>query len=166
MALGLTALTGSAALARGLAFLLLWLAVAGRKPSDLPVGVAVAVAATWASLILAPPSGGRLNISAALSFLIDFLRLSLTSGLDVARRALRVLPDLQPGVVEARVRLEPGFARNAFCVIASLLPGTLLTGFDPDDDHKGYVHGLDVRQPIAAELAAEEAFFMRTLGHD
>ena len=44
------------ALARALAFLLLWLAVAGRKSSDLPVGVAVAAAATWASLILAPPS--------------------------------------------------------------------------------------------------------------
>ena len=152
----------NAALARGFAFLLLWLAVAGRKPSDLPVGVAVAVAATWASLVLAPPSGGRLNVSAAWSFLIEFLRLSVTSGLDVA---LRAKPDLEPGLIEARLELPPGFARNAFCVIASLLPGTLLTGFDPDDDRKTYVHGLDVRQPIEAELAAEEASFMRMIGH-
>jgi multicomponent Na+:H+ antiporter subunit E len=156
----------NAALARGIAFLALWLAVAGRKPSDLPVGVAVAVAAAWASLILAPPSGGRLNVAAAWSFLLDFLRLSLSSGLDVARRALRATPDLRPGLVEARFRLPPGFARNAFCVIANLLPGTLLTGFDPDDVQTAYVHGLDVRQPIAAELAAEEALFMRVIGHE
>jgi multisubunit Na+/H+ antiporter MnhE subunit len=69
-------------------------------------------------------------------------------------------------VVEARLRLQPGFARNAFCVIASLLPGTLLTGFDSDDDQKTYVHGLDVRQPIAAELADEEASFMRMIDHE
>ena len=156
----------NAALARGFAFLLLWLAVAGRKPSDLPVGVAVAVAATWASLVLAPPSGGRLNVSAAWSLLIDFLRLSLTSGLDVARRALRATPDLEPGIVEARFELPPGFARNAFCVIANLAPGTLITGFDPADERKAYVHGLDVRQPIAADLAAEEALFMRAIGHE
>lgn len=74
--------------------------------------------------------------------------------------------DLQPGVVEVRLRLPLGLARNAFCVIASLLPGTLLTGFDRDEDHKAYVHGLDVRQPIAEELAAEEASFMRVIGHE
>ncbi len=155
-----------ATLSRAIAFLLLWLAVAGRKPSDLPVGVAVAIAAAWASLVLAPPSGGRLDVRATFSFLLEFMRLSFTAGLDVALRALRAAPGLRPGVVEARLRLPPGLARDAFCVIASLLPGTLLTGFDPDDDHKSYVHGLDVRQPIAAELAAEEASFMRMIGHE
>ena len=158
--------TVKATLLRALAFLLLWLAVAGRKPSDLPVGVAVAAAAAWASLILAPPSWGRPNFPATASFLLEFLRLSLTSGLDVARRALRASPDLRPGLVEARLKLQPGLARNAFCAIASLLPGTLLTGVDPEDDQKIFVHELDVRQPIAAELGAEEASFMRTLGHD
>jgi multicomponent Na+:H+ antiporter subunit E len=156
----------SATLSRAIAFLLLWLSVAGPKLTDLPVGVAVAAAAAWASLVLAPPSKGRLDVRATLSFLLEFIRLSFTAGLDVALRALRVTPDLRPGVVEARLRLPPGLARNAFCVMASLLPGTLLTGFDPDDDHKTYVHGLDVRQPVEAELAAEEASFMRMMGHE
>jgi multicomponent Na+:H+ antiporter subunit E len=156
----------NATLARALAFLLLWLAVAGRKPSDLPVGVAVAAAAAWASVLLAPPSGGCLNFRATVVFILDFLRLSLLSGLDVARRALAATPDLRPGVVEAQLRLEPGFARDAFCVIASLLPGTLLTGFAPDDRQTVYVHGLDVRQPIAAELADEEASLLRMIGHE
>lgn len=151
------------ALARALAFLVLWLAVAGRKASDLPVGVAVAAAAAWASVILAPPAGGRVNLRAALSFLGGFLSGSLSAGLDVARRALAPTLDLEPGMVEARLAQGPGFARNAFCVIANLMPGTLLTGFDEADDRKAYVHGLDVRQPIAADLAAEEAAFLRTL---
>jgi len=156
----------NATFARALAFLLLWLAVAGRKPSDLPVGVAVAAAAAWASVGLAPPSGARLNLRAGLIFLLDFLRLSLLSGADVARRALAATPDLRPGVVEARLRLGPGFARNAFCMIASLLPGTLLTGFDLGDDHTVFVHGLDVGQPIAEELATEEIAFIRMIGHE
>jgi len=151
---------------RAFAFLLLWLAVAGRKPADLPIGVAVALGSAWASFILAPPSGGRVNLRAALIYFLDFLRLSLWSGLDVARRALSATPDLNPGVVEARLRLAPGYARNAFCIIASLLPGTLLTGFEPGDDQKVYVHGLDVGQPIAADLAAGEASFMRMIGHE
>ncbi len=154
----------TAAFVRGVAFLALWLAVAG--PGDLPLGIVVAASATWASVRLAPPSGARLNARAALVFLGDFLRLSLRSGLDVARRALHPALDLRPGMVEARLELPPGFARNAFSMIASLLPGTLLTGFDPVDDHKAVVHGLDVRQPIAAELAEEEASFMRMLGHE
>ena len=151
-------------LGRALAFFVLWLAVAGR--SDVLVGVAVAAAAAWASMRLAPLSGGRLNGPAAFSFLVEFLRLSFTSGLDVARRALRDPPDLRPGVVEARLRLAPGFARDAFCAIASLLPGTLLTGFDPDDDRKTWLHSLDVGQPIAEDLSAEEASFMRMIGHE
>jgi multicomponent Na+:H+ antiporter subunit E len=150
-------------IARALPFLVLWLVVAGPKPSDLPVGIAVAIAAGWASVILAPSSGGRLNLRAAAAFVLDFLRLSLRSGLDVARRALSPRLDLRPGVVEARLELPPGFARDAFCIIASLLPGTLIAGFDPRDDHRAYVHGLDVGQPIAAELSDEEAFFMRMI---
>lgn len=154
------------ALGRALAFLLLWLAVAGLKLSDLPVGVATAAAAAWASLRLMPPSGRPVNGPAALSFLVEFLRVSFTSGLDVALRALRDPPDLRPGMVETRLSLAPGFARDAFCVVASLLPGTLLTGFDPNDDRKTWLHGLDVRQSIAADLAAEEASFIRIIGHE
>src|SRR5271165_3664362 len=75
------------------------------------------------------------------------------------------------GAGQERSRQEVGdHAKGAtgevFFRIASLLPGTLLTGFEPDDDHKVYVHGLDVGQPIVAELAAEEASFMRMIDHE
>lgn len=156
----------TAIVGRASAFLLLWLTVAGLKPSDLLVGAAAAGAATFASVVLAPPFGGRINLSALLSYVAHFLRLSMVAGVDVARRALRATPDLRPGLVEARLRQPPGFARNAFGVIASLVPGSLLTGFAPEDPQRAYVHALDVGQPVAADLAAEEAAFLRTLGHD
>ena len=165
LALGLTA-SAMTAIVRALAFLVLWLAVAGPKPSNLVVGIATALAAAWLSLRLAPPSGGRLNLPAAFAYFGRFLRGSFASGLDVALRALRADPDLRPGLVEAEVRLRPGFARAAFCVIANLLPGTLITGFDSADPQKTFVHGLDTRKPVAADLAAEEASFMRLIGQE
>lgn len=156
----------TATLSRALLFLVLWLAVAGTKLADLPVGIVVAAAAAWISLRLAPPSGAHINFRAAPIFFLHFLGASLSSGLDVARRALAATPDLRPGMVKARLTLAPGFARNVFCIIANLMPGTLLTGLDADDPQTIYVHGLDIGQPIAADLAGEEAAFKRTLGHD
>ena len=144
-------------------FFFFWLAISGLSLKDLPVAPAAAGAATWLSLRLLAPSGARLQIRAVLAFALDFLRLSLLSGLDVARRALRPDPDLRPGFVTTRLKLEPGVPRDAFLALASLLPGTLPTGVDDSDPQSLHVHGLDVRQPIAEELAAEEALFLRTL---
>ncbi len=57
-----------------------------------------------------------------------------------------------------------GRSRNAFYALSSLLPGTLPTG--TDENGALLVHCLDVGQPIAANLAAEETLFIRALGHD
>jgi multicomponent Na+:H+ antiporter subunit E len=155
---------GRAAASRFVFYFLLWLAVSGVNPKDLPVGLAAAAAATWVCLKLLPPSGARLQLGAALAFGLDFLRLSLVSGLDVARRALSPTLDLRPGFVSAPLRLQPGPARDTFLALASLLPGTLPTGVDAAKPQTLLVHGLDVGQPIAEELAAEEILFMRTIG--
>jgi multicomponent Na+:H+ antiporter subunit E len=71
---------------------------------------------------------------------------------------------LRPGFVAYPLRLPPGGARSAFCALSSLLPGTLPTGVD--ENGALLVHCLDVDQPVAANLAEEEALFMRALGHD
>jgi multicomponent Na+:H+ antiporter subunit E len=155
---------GRSAVIRFAFYFLLWLAVSGVNPMDLPVGLAAAGAATWVCLKLLPPSGARLQLGASLAFALDFLRLSLVSGLDVARRALRPRLDLHPGFVAAPLQLRPGVARDAFLALASLLPGTLPTGFDASEPQTLLIHGLDVTQPIAEEFAAEETLFMRTMG--
>jgi multicomponent Na+:H+ antiporter subunit E len=52
--------------------------------------------------------------------------------------------------------------RNAFCTITSLLPGTLPSG--SDESGAVVVHCLDITQPVAEQLAREEALLERALG--
>lgn len=149
---------------RGALFLGFWLMISGWAAKDLPVGLAAVGVAAWASLTLLPAQRSRLRMKALAALALHFFRQSVVSGFDVARRALHPRLQLQPGFVTFPMRLPPGDARSAFCALASLLPGTLPTG---TDGHGALlVHGLDVAQSIAAELATEEALFIRTLGHE
>jgi multicomponent Na+:H+ antiporter subunit E len=60
------------------------------------------------------------------------------------------------------VGLPPGAARNLFATLMSLLPGTVPTG---SDERGGIlIHCLDVEQPVVAQLAVEEALFVRAIG--
>ncbi len=152
-----------AAVVRTMLFFVFWLAISGWKARDLPVGVAAAVAAAWASLALLPAKGSWLRPGALAALAASFFRGSVVSGFDVARRALRPQLDLRPGFVTAPLRLRPGNARNAFTALASLMPGTLPVG---TDEESLLVHGLDVTQPIAKDLAKEEDLFLRALGDE
>jgi multicomponent Na+:H+ antiporter subunit E len=152
-----------AALTRAALFFGFWLAISGWKAADLPVGLAAIAGATWTSLALLPPQGARVRFGALIALAVSFVRGSVAGGFDVARRALRPDLDLRPGLVTAPLRLPPGNARNAFSALASLMPGTLPVGMDEDSL---LVHGLDVAQPIAEDLAREETLFMRALGDE
>jgi multicomponent Na+:H+ antiporter subunit E len=150
-------------LARGAGFLAFWLILFGFSPADLPVGVLVAAAATWASLRLLPPGPSRLRPVALARLALRFLYQSIVAGIDVARRALDPRLPLRPGFVVYPVRFPPGAARNVFTTLTSLLPGTVPTG--GDDDELVY-HCLDLDQPVVSQLAAEEAALSRAIGHD
>jgi multicomponent Na+:H+ antiporter subunit E len=52
---------------------------------------------------------------------------------------------------------------DAFCALTSLAPGTLPAG--PDKSGAIVVHCLDVGQPVASHLAADEDLFIRAMGH-
>ncbi len=128
--------------------------------SNLLVGVLACAAAAWASVKLLPPASGRVRLGALLMLLPRFLWQSLVAGLDVARRAFAPRLDLQPGFIEYRTQLPPGSARSAFELIASLMPGTVAS------DRREQViefHCLDVRQPVAEQLAAEERAYAKAL---
>ncbi len=60
------------------------------------------------------------------------------------------------------LRLSPGPARNAFCTLSSLLPGTLVAGSEPGGALR--IHCLDLAQDVQAEMTAEEAIFLAALG--
>ena len=155
-----------AVIIRGAGFFGFWLLLIGLDPADLAAGFFAAAAATWTSLRLLPPSGGRLRYAALARLALRFGQESIMGGVDVARRALSVRLPLRPGFVVYPVRLPPGPACNAFGALTSVLPGTLLAGVD---DHGALLyHCLDVEQPVAAQLAIDEGLLIRALGgtHD
>jgi multicomponent Na+:H+ antiporter subunit E len=138
--------------------------ISGWAPADLPVGIAAAAGATWTSLRFLPPKGSRFRLASLTALASSFLRQSVVSGTDVAWRALNPRLKLRPGFVACPLRLPPGGERSAFCALSSLMPGTLPTG----TDERGalLVHCLDIGQPVAANLAAEERLFIQAVGGD
>lgn len=150
------------ALSRAACFVVLWIILAGINVADLPVAALAVASATWTSLLLLPPRASRLSPVDLLYFALRFLRQSVVAGIDVARCALDPKLPLRPGFVTYVPRFPEGNERNLFCTIASLIPGTLPTG----TDERGalIVHCLDVEQPVAAQLAVEEALLTRVLG--
>jgi multicomponent Na+:H+ antiporter subunit E len=67
-------------------------------------------------------------------------------------------------LVACPLRLPEGGERSAFCVLSSLMPGTLPTGANDEDEL--LVHCLDIGEPVAANLKAEEQLFIRAIGFD
>jgi len=151
-----------AAVLRAVGFFLLWIMLSGGDPADLAVGAMAALAATWASPSLLAPDASRVRPAALGRFALRFLQDSLVAGADVSRRALDPKLPLRPGFVLHTVGLPPGAARNMFTTLMSLLPGTVPTG--SDERGRILIHCLDVEQPVAAQLAAAEALFVRVVG--
>jgi multicomponent Na+:H+ antiporter subunit E len=149
------------AVVRAVGFLVVWIVLTGGNPADLGAGAVAALAATWASLRLLPPSTSRMQLSAFARLVLRFLRQSVVAGVDVARRALDPRLPLHPGFVVYPLGLPRGPARHVFTTLMSLLPGTVPTGADARSQL--LVHCLDSEQPVAAQLAAEEAVFARVI---
>ena len=153
-------MTSSAVRAAG--FFGFWLILTGFSLANAAVGVLAAAVATRASLILLPPGPWRPRPLLLLHLALRFLCQSVSAGIDVAWRALDPRLALQPGFVVFQSRFSPGAARNTFCAITSLLPGTLPCGFDANGDL--VIHCLSASQDVAPQLATEEALLLRALG--
>jgi multicomponent Na+:H+ antiporter subunit E len=151
-----------ALLTRAARFLGYWVMLSGFRPVDLLVGALTAAAATWVSLRLLPPESGKWRLVALVQLFLRFLRQSISAGIDVASRALDPRLPLRLGIVVYRPLLPPGTTRSAFCTLMSLLPGTLPCG--SRDDGGLVIHCLDVTQPVAEQLATEEAFMVHAVG--
>jgi multicomponent Na+:H+ antiporter subunit E len=151
-----------AAITRGVCYFALWVFLIGIDPIDLAVGVFAAAVATWASLRLLAPGMHPVRPGAIPGLALRFLWWSVIAGVDVARRAFSPRLPLRPGFVTYPTGYPRGSARNAFASLSSLLPGTVPV---LDDEQGLLYHCLDLDQPIAAELAAEEAAMCRALPH-
>ena len=100
----------------------------------------------------------------AVRLAVRVLRQSVVAGLDVARRAFAPILSLHLGFVVFPLRLPIGPARSAFCALSSLQPGALPAGTDTND--RLVVHCLDIEQPVAANMAADETLFVRAFSDD
>jgi multicomponent Na+:H+ antiporter subunit E len=144
-------------------FLALWLVLAGVNPGDLPAAAVAVVAATWVSLSLAPPAGPRISLPGLAMLILRFPGQSLLAGVDVAMRVFDPRLPLNVGTVPYTLRLPEGSARDAFTAYASLMPGTVPVTADAGGNI--LIHCLDVTQPVAQQMAQEEARFIRMLGY-
>ena len=149
---------------RFLSYLAIWLVMAGAGFGDILAGLAAAGLATWCSLELLPPRRGPGSVRPLrlVRLLLWFVWVSVLAGVDIARRAFSPSLPLSPGWLVYSSRLPPDVPRNVFMSMASLMPGTLCTGTDASGDL--IVHCLDVGQPVASQLADEEARIVAALG--
>lgn len=147
-------------LSRGAGFLALWLALIGTAPKDMPFGLVAAAAATWASTELWP-ADSRLSLPGLARFILRFLPQAVVAGTDIAWRAMAPRITLKPGLVAYRASLPPGLAQGAMCAVMSLQPGKLPVSCGASGDM--LLHCLDAEAPVTAELAADEAAFLRML---
>lgn len=148
----------ASALIRGACYFALWVLLIGFKPVDLLVGLVATAVATWVSLWLLPPGEIRLKPVGLLRYGLRFIWQSLIAGVDVARRAFAADMRLRTGLVSYACRYPRGAQRNAFASLTSLLPGTLALR---DEADALLYHCLDTTQPVAEQLAEEEAALSR-----
>jgi multicomponent Na+:H+ antiporter subunit E len=150
-----------AAVTRGAGFLALWMILMQSVAfKDLAMGAFATACATWASVYLLPPAGGRLRFTVLLGFLPHFLWQSVVAGVDVARLAFSPRMPMQPGFVQCPLNFPPGLTRNTFAMITSLLPGSVPSG---ESDGILIYHALDTTQPVAEQLRDEERLLARGL---
>jgi multicomponent Na+:H+ antiporter subunit E len=89
------------------------------------LALAIVVLAVVSSLRLAPPGEPTVRWLGVLRFAPFFLLLSLRGGVDVALRALRPGPPIDPVMLRFTSRLPAQRARILFTAAAGLFPGTL-----------------------------------------
>lgn len=138
----------------------LWIALMGVAPKDLIVGALTAIAATWLSLRLLPPALQQVKLSQLCLFMPHFVWQSVRSGWDVARRALDPRLPLRTGIIQYPINYAPGFLRNTFASITSLLPGSVPCG---ESANALEYHTLDTEQPVAQQLMAEQRALAKVL---
>jgi multicomponent Na+:H+ antiporter subunit E len=127
----------------------LWAGLNGLDAKSWIVGVPIVILATIISWRLAPERGSALRWGALPAFVGYFLRESFRGGGDVARRALRPGPCVDPGVVTYAMRLPHGPARAMFAGAIGLLPGTLVIAIT---DKALEVHALDASADVLGAL--------------
>jgi multicomponent Na+:H+ antiporter subunit E len=126
-----------------------WWVLAKGAYDSWQVGIPTILAAIYVDYCLFRPQTNRWSLGGVIVFILFFLKLSVTSGIDVVWRTCHPRLPLNPAMVEYSLRLTSSAARNLFVCTVSLLPGTLSAELG---EHSLVVHVLDVDRPYRQEL--------------
>jgi multicomponent Na+:H+ antiporter subunit E len=112
-------------------FGLVWLALSGADPANIPYGVIAVAATTALSMALLPPAQPTIRrwparLWGTLVLVAWFLQQSIIGGFDVARRAVWPKVDIEPAVVDVHVTLPQGPAQQLSLLLMNLLPGSMV----------------------------------------
>jgi len=127
----------------------LWWVLAKGAYDSWQVGIPAILAAIYVDYRLFKPQTNRWSLGGLIILALLFLKLSLTSGIDVVRRIYHPRLPLNPAMVEYPLRLTSEVTRNLFVCTVSLLPGTLSAELGA---HSLVVHVLDIDRPFKQEL--------------
>ena len=139
------------AITRALLFAVLWWLLAEGRVDGWPMGGLAVVAATWASMVLAPPAAPGLRLAALPGFLAFFLINSVRGGWQVAGMARRGCQALRPAFLELPLTLPMGAPRILLTYTLSLMPGTV--GVELFDNHLR-LHVLHQDLPVTQDAQA------------
>jgi multicomponent Na+:H+ antiporter subunit E len=145
---------------RFIIFLGIWCVFDGIKPIGLVAGLITAGLVTWLSVNLFPPSATRIRVLPSLAMALHFMRSSIVAALEVAKYAFRRQPGLHLGFVTYECGIPAGTKRDLYLSMVSLMPGSLVV--DVEENGRVIMHCLDINQPIAEQMADNEARLIRT----
>ena len=126
-----------------------WWVLAKGAYDSWQVGIPAILAAIYVDYRLFRPQTNRWSIGGFIILALFFLKLSVTSGIDVVLRIYHPRLPLNPAMVEYPLRLTSEAACHLFVCTVSLLPGTLSAELGA---HSLVVHVLDVDRPFRKEL--------------
>ncbi|MQA89883.1 MAG: cation transporter [Gemmatimonas sp.] len=132
---------------------LLWIILTGGRTEDWMLGVLVVMASAYASLRILLPSVFLLSPVGMIRFIAVFLAYSFRGGIDVAIRASRRFPDIEPGFVHYTTVLPFGASRTFFVAVIGLLPGSLTARLEDD---RLQVHLLNRHADVTPQLRSLE----------
>lgn len=129
----------------------LWWVLTGQAAPLSFLGISGVALAALLSFYLAPSPVWTWTFVPWLRFFRFFLWQSFLGGLDVAFRALRPGPAVQPLVIEYSLQVRGDEARIFFLLVVSLLPGTAAVDLRGE---AAFIHVLD-RSLLSRELLRE-----------
>lgn len=116
----------STILFRGMLMVVFWGALSGWSTDYAGYGAVAVLVTLVVSLKLSPPATTTPNPVRALILAGWFMWQAVVGGVDVAKRALSRVPDVEPEVIHADLELPRGPVAELAVLMMNLMPGTMV----------------------------------------